>query len=196
MEVYVALAHHPVLNRAGGTVATAVTNLDIHDVARSARTYGVTGYFISTPVEQQRSLVARITDHWTTGSGGGRHPLRAEAVRLVRVVDSIEEAVDQIARQTGAAPVVIGTTARTERATKSWEVQRQALLRDAGTALLLFGTGWGLTAEALAACDVILPPIEAIAGRTGYNHLSVRSAVAIALDRLLGARTNQSESSE
>jgi len=30
--------------------------------------------------------------------------------------------------------------------------------------------------------------LEPIAGTTGYNHLSVRSAAAIILDRLLGPR--------
>jgi len=50
---------------------------------------------------------------------------------------------------------------------------------------ILFGTGWGLTQEVKESADYVLSPIE---GR-GYNHLSVRSAVAIILDRLLGDRT-------
>ncbi len=44
MDIYIGLVHHPVRNRHGETVATAVTNLDIHDIARAARTYGIRGY--------------------------------------------------------------------------------------------------------------------------------------------------------
>jgi len=50
--------------------------------------------------------------------------------------------------------------------------------------LMLFGTGWGLTQEVKDSSDHVLAPIEG----KGYNHLSVRSAVAIILDRLLGDR--------
>jgi hypothetical protein len=51
--------------------------------------------------------------------------------------------------------------------------------------LLLFGTGWGLTEELLAGVDRVLRPIQ---GNSDYNHLSVRAAVAIMLDRLFGDR--------
>jgi tRNA (guanine37-N1)-methyltransferase len=48
--------------------------------------------------------------------------------------------------------------------------------------LLLFGTGHGLAQEVLERADLALPPI-----RPGsYNHLSVRAACAIILDRLFG----------
>jgi hypothetical protein len=51
--------------------------------------------------------------------------------------------------------------------------------------LILLGTAWGLAQEVIDAGDGILPPIS---GLGNYNHLSVRSAAAIVLDRLLGAR--------
>ena len=51
--------------------------------------------------------------------------------------------------------------------------------------LFVFGTGWGLAREVLERSDYILAPIE---GVLDYNHLSVRSAAAIILDRLLGNR--------
>lgn len=44
--LYIALAHHPVLNKAGETVTTSISNLDIHDIARAAETYGVKAYYI------------------------------------------------------------------------------------------------------------------------------------------------------
>lgn len=45
-----------------------------------------------------------------------------------------------------------------------------------------FGTGWGLTNEVMDMSTYILEPIRA---KCKYNHLSVRAAVAIILDRLL-----------
>jgi hypothetical protein len=51
--------------------------------------------------------------------------------------------------------------------------------------LLIFGTAWGLSPALLETADFVLAPIE---GPTDYNHLSVRSAAAIILDRLLGDR--------
>ncbi|HLO26270.1 MAG TPA: RNA methyltransferase, partial [Geobacteraceae bacterium] len=51
--------------------------------------------------------------------------------------------------------------------------------------LLLLGTGWGLADEIFSRADFVLAPIK---GQGDYNHLSVRSAAAILLDRLLGDR--------
>ena len=51
--------------------------------------------------------------------------------------------------------------------------------------LFLFGTGWGMTEEIFDAADLVLAPIN---GCGDYNHLSVRSAVSIYLDRLFGSR--------
>jgi hypothetical protein len=51
--------------------------------------------------------------------------------------------------------------------------------------LLVFGTAWGLAEPFISEADYILEPIS---GRTDYNHLSVRSAAGIILDRLLGTR--------
>jgi hypothetical protein len=49
--------------------------------------------------------------------------------------------------------------------------------------LILLGTGWGLTETVFSQSDYVL---EAVAGDSDYNHLSVRSAAAIILDRLIG----------
>jgi len=188
MDIYIALVHHPVLNRDGDVVATAVTNLDIHDLARAARTYGVAGYFLVTPVEQQRAMVSRIAAHWQGGEGPPLHPKRADALSLVRVASTLDDVSAAIAGPDGRRPLWVGTSARRHPTTVSYPVLADRMTTEPGAALLLFGTGWGLTTQTLEACDVVLPPIEAIAGRAGYNHLSVRSAVAIILDRLLGAR--------
>ncbi len=49
--------------------------------------------------------------------------------------------------------------------------------------LIILGTGWGLTETIFSQSDYVL---EAVEGYTDYNHLSVRSAAAIILDRLMG----------
>jgi len=189
MDLYIALVHHPVLNRRGDVVTTAVTNLDIHDLARSARTYGARAYLLVTPIAEQRALVSRIADHWRGEGGRTPHPQRAAALELVRVVPDIESAIAAVTEESGRAPYVVGTSANATAAPVPYRELRDRLEGEEGAALLLFGTGWGITSAGLGACDAILPPIEAIAGRAGYNHLSVRAAVAIVLDRLVGARS-------
>ncbi len=184
-RVYCALVHHPVRARDGSTVTTAVTNLDVHDLARLARTFEVAGYFVVTPIAAQRELVERILGHWRDGGGKSRIPERAEALSRVVVVGSLEDARARIAAEEGT-PRTVATAARTTEGrepTPYGEVARM-VAADGPPLLLLFGTGHGLTDEVLAGADLLLPPI---AGRGDYNHLSVRAAAAITFDRLLGA---------
>ncbi|MRR35929.1 RNA methyltransferase, partial [bacterium] len=68
-RLYIALLHHPVLDRGGRVITSAVTNADIHDIARSAKTYGVKRFFIVTPIADQADLVRAIIGHWTHGAG-------------------------------------------------------------------------------------------------------------------------------
>ncbi len=51
----------------GQVVTTAVTNMDIHDICRAGRTYGVRGFFVVTPVKPLQKLALKIIDHWETG---------------------------------------------------------------------------------------------------------------------------------
>src|SRR6476469_1754075 len=92
-RVAVALIHHPVVDRQGAVVTTTVTNLDVHDIARSSHTFGVSDYFIVTPIAAQRELVSRIRGHWVEGSGARRIPDRKPAMEVVRIVATIEEAM-------------------------------------------------------------------------------------------------------
>jgi len=185
--LHCALVHHPVRARDGGTVTTAVTNLDVHDIARTARTYGLARYFVVTPIEAQRVLVGRILEHWRSGAGARRVPERTEALALVRIVESIDGAKAAIEAEHGAAPRVVTTAARSTGGLplRSYAEEAAELEGTDRPTLLLFGTGHGLTDETLAGADALLAPI---AGRAGYNHLSVRAAAAITLDRLLGGR--------
>lgn len=183
-RVALALVHHPVLDRAGEIVTTAITNLDLHDMARSARTYGASDLFIVHPIEAQRLLASRIQSHWVDGSGKRRIPDRAAAMDGLRIVPSIEDAYAALG---GRDAISLWTTAAAARgpAVTGWPEARPLVEASDRPILILFGTGWGLSNELVASADVRLAPIRA-RGETGYNHLSVRAACAITLDRLLG----------
>ena len=106
-RVAIALVHYPVLDGQGAVVTTAVTNLDVHDLARSARTYGCTDYFVVHPIAAQRELVERIRSHWTDGSSGKRIPDRKEALTVLRIVDSLESAVAELSGGAGRTGVEV-----------------------------------------------------------------------------------------
>jgi hypothetical protein len=185
--VYCALLHHPVRDRAGETVTTAVTNLDVHDIARSARTYGVRGYYVVTPIAVQHVLVRRIMEHWTSGAGRRRIPERHLALERCLPIASLQAAIDDITTREGRAPRLIATAARPAqgRSPTGFDEVRRELAASSDPFLILFGTGYGLVDALLVQADILLAPIEPA---SDYNHLSVRAAAAIVLDRLRGAR--------
>jgi len=180
---YIALVHWPVYNREGEAVATSVTPLDLHDLGRIALTYGAAGYYVTAPYESQRRLVEEIIYHWREGVGGEHSPQRQRALAAARVVGTVEEAFDGVAGREGAEPFVVGTTARPFAGAMAAErVMDEAAGRPV---LLLFGTGYGLAEDVLLAADATLEPIT---GAGDFNHLPVRAAIAIYLDRILGNR--------
>jgi len=182
--LYVALLHYPVYDKNHKLVATAVTNVDVHDIGRLSATYGVPKYFLVTPVEQQRALVREMLSHWLTGHGATYNPRRKQALELAVVVPSLADVVAHVQQETGKRPVTIGTGAAQRDGTVSYQQMRKLLAAWDGPAILVLGTGWGLERKFQESLDYNLAPIV---GRTGYNHLSVRSAAAIMVDRLLGA---------
>src|SRR5262245_13668688 len=184
-ELYVALLHHPVYDKNGAIVTTAVTNLDVHDISRLSRTFGVRGFYVCTPVPTLRRLVARIMRHWETGPGSTYNTTRKEALSVVRLVADLDEATADVEHEVGALPHVVATSARTGPGRIGFDALRHRLEAPDGAVLLVLGTGWGLTSEILERADAILEPI---AGTGEYNHLSVRAAAAIMLDRLRGDR--------
>lgn len=179
----IALIHHPVLNKRGEVIGSAVTNLDIHDIARAAKTYGVANYFITTPYQDQQQLVRELLDHWQTGHGASYNPARKEALSIVRLADSLDQVLGELVQQYGRRPLVVATSAHLRDKTIGYNELGQSIGRGEPV-LLLFGTAHGLTPEILTKTDATLPPIK---GGTTYNHLSVRSAVSIIIDRLLGS---------
>ncbi len=185
MRLFVALIHYPVYNRTREMVCTAITNLDVHDIARACRTYGAEGFLIVNPLERQRWLLERILRHWTEGYGGKAHPNRREAMREVRPAETLEHALRWVRDRCGSEPVTVATTARRWPGAVSFSEMKQKLAEETRPVVILFGTGWGLADEVISGANHVLEPIMAGAE---YNHLSVRSAAAVILDRLLGDR--------
>lgn len=178
-RVAVALVHHPVLDRARNVVTTAITNLDLHDIARSAHSYGLSDYFIVHPIAAQRELAERVRAHWVGGSGARRIPDRSPALELLRIVPALEDAVAAL-----GAPEVWTTSAAERGSSVGYERARERLREDGPPVLLVFGTGWGLADSIAERATLKLEPIRSPRA-DGYNHLSVRAAAAIIFDRLL-----------
>lgn len=182
----VALVHGPVLNRHGGLQTTALTNLDVHDIARSSRTYGCNAFYVVTPVEAQRVQAKAIVGFWEGDAGLKRNKDRTEAMSRVVVVVAIADAVAAETAQLGKQPLLVATSARPQGAIEYPALRTR--LAAGEDVLLLFGTGHGLAQSVLDSCDLVLAPVLGPVDDDGkdYNHLSVRSAAAIVLDRLRG----------
>jgi len=181
--IYVALIHFPVYDKNHQVVTTAITNMDIHDIARSARTYGVTAFYVIHSVTALQKLAAKIIHHWEHGYGSQYNDTRKSALALARLKGTLDETILDIERECGIKPILIATTAKEGPGRISFARLREMLRKERRPILLLLGTGWGLTEEILSQAEFVLEPIM---GRTDYNHLSVRSAAAIVFDRLLG----------
>lgn len=180
-DVYIALIHHPVVNKKGDVIASAVTNLDLHDIARAARTYGVKRYYVVNPLEDQVVLADKIVRHWAEGDGGRLNPARQEAFRLIHITRTLAEAIDHIRQESGKNLRMFATSARKDPETLSFPDMRREL-ESGDDILLLFGTAWGLSQDIMEQVNGVIEPLK---GNGDYNHLSVRSAVSIILDRLM-----------
>lgn len=181
--LYVGLVHYPIYDKNFNVIATAITNYDLHDISRSAKTYGVKKYFIIHHIPGQLDMVHKIMDFWESPVGRNYNSYRTQAFDIVDIRPSIEAAVEAVTTAEGKKPYVVTTDARTYANTISYKDLRHKREEDDTPILLLFGTGYGMTKETMEKFDFILEPIY---GAGEYNHLSVRSAVAIILDRLAG----------
>ena len=176
-----ALIHYPVYNKVGETVTSSVTTLDIHDISRASKTFAVKSFYVVTPLKTQQQLVERLIKHWMTGYGAGYNPTRKEALLSTRVANSLKEMICDLTERSGQQPLTVATGAR--RFPNSIQFHRlQEEIGSGKPVLLLFGTGWGLEKSILEEANYVLEPIEGIGE---YNHLPVRAAIAIILDRLL-----------
>ena len=181
-RVYIALVHYPAYNSRLEVVPTAFKSMDAHDISRDATTYGVRKFYLVNPVEEQRRLAGRLVDHWIEGEGKNFNETKSKAFGIISIMSTIEEAVGQIEEIEGKKPKIVATDARFSDDMTGYRALREKIFENTEPFLILFGTGWGLTLETVKAADYVLKPIS---GYTGFNHLSVRSAAAIVLDRLL-----------
>ena len=188
MRLYIGLVHYPVYNKRFDRIASAVTTVDLHDIARVGRTYEVKRFFVITPLDDQLRIAERVRQHWVEGHGARYNRHRKEALERMVLERSLESAVDTIAGMEGRPPVMVATDARgREGKDISYDGVRR-LLHDGSIVFLLFGTAWGLDEEVLVRADYLLEPVS---GSSDYNHLSVRSAAAIIIDRLVGRESMQ-----
>ena len=181
-KAYIALVHYPVYNNRLTVITTAFTNLDVHDISRAGKTYGIEKFYLVQPNPEQQRLAERVLRHWTEGEGPALNKSRAEAMEFVEIRDSLGDAVSDIEKIEGIKPRIVVTDARPRDNMVGYGELRDLMTsKDSGPFLLVFGTGWGLTEEIMQSADYALKPVS---GYTEYNHLSVRSAAAIILDRL------------
>ena len=176
-NLHVGLMHYPMRDKEGDIVATALTNMDLHDISRTCKTFNVEKFYIINPVESQRNIAKRIVKHWKEGFGSTYNENRRQAFELVDIKESLMEVIKDIEEKMGEKPLIIATTARRRKKHIDINTFFDKLQRPN----ILFGTGWGFTDDFLNSVDYILKPVEGI---EGFNHLSVRSAVAIILDRI------------
>ncbi|EPR33063.1 tRNA (guanine-N(1)-)-methyltransferase [Alkalidesulfovibrio alkalitolerans DSM 16529] len=175
----VALVHHPVLTGERKVGTTSLTNLDLHDICRVSRSYGVRAVYATTPLADQRALAESLAAHWVAGEGGRGNPDRSEALRLLRVVPDLAAVRAEMAEAFGRPPLVVATSAKGAGTVTPGRIAGRLARQPV---LLVFGTGHGLAPEVLREADETLRPIRPFAD---YNHLPVRAAVAVTLDRLL-----------
>ena len=182
--IYLGLVHYPVVDKHDKTVISSITNLDVHDIARSVKTFNLDGFFIIHPSQVLRKLIQKVCDHWSHGAGYDYNINRSEALSTILSVPSLDDSIREIEKRHGSLPRMVITSARTGPRSIEYDTFKELLPNIKEPIFLLFGTGWGIHQSVIDKSEYRLNPIW---GRGDYNHLSVRSAVAIILDRLFGS---------
>ncbi|HJM68563.1 MAG TPA: tRNA (guanosine(37)-N1)-methyltransferase TrmD [Candidatus Babeliales bacterium] len=180
---YMVLMHDQMKLKDGRVGTTSVTTMDIHDIARSSRTYGIKNFFISTPLTDQRTIVQTLLDFWQSKEGIHYNSHRHQAISRVALTESFEDTIKRIEEKEGKRPIVIATSAQQHELPVLSYSDQQKVWEQSRPVLILLGTAYGMSDAILEQCDYMLAPIE---GFTDFNHLAVRSAAGIILDRWLG----------
>ena len=155
-------------------------------ISRDRRaTFGLAGTIAVSPIEAQRDKIDGICATWRQLAASEIGDHRNHALETLESSASLEAAIERIGEAEGNTPLVVATSAQRSTQTVSDLQLRAKLALKNQPVALVFGTGWGLAPDALALADLVLDPILGI---RDFNHLSVRSAVAIILDRLFGVR--------
>lgn len=113
-NLYLALLHHPVLLKHKISGTSSLTNLDVHDIARISRTYGLGGFF-GRHAAGDTPPAERASDPLDRGQRSGvQSGSASRSSRLVRPATSLADIVETLTESCGMAPLVIGTSARPE----------------------------------------------------------------------------------
>jgi tRNA (guanine37-N1)-methyltransferase len=185
---YVVLMHADVVVRDGNKVGnTSITSIDLHDISRSGATYGIKNFFVLSELEDQHLIMKTFLSFWQSEEGRDYNQTRYDAVKRLVPVRTLDEIIDIIRKQDGAAPLLVATSAQNAdiKTPRIGYDDQKIVWKENRPVLFILGTGQGLSIQFLEKCDYILAPIE---GLPKYNHLSVRSAAAIIFDRWLGLR--------
>jgi len=182
-DLNIVLLHDGMVDKHQHPITASLTLIDLPDIARSARTYGVSTFSVAHSSAAMRKLTRTIKAHWDEGYGSTYNPNRKEALDIARIVASLDDVIAEIDQRTGQLPMLVATSARDGGKRVKFSELREQLKSDTRPYLLMLGTGWGMSEELLQRADMFLEPIH---GPTDFNHLSVRSACAIMLDRLVG----------
>lgn len=181
---YAILMHDQVLLEGGREGTSSVTSLDIHDIARSACTYGIKKYFIVTPLLDQQKITRKLLEFWQTEIGQDYNPQRYVALAAVMLVSTLDEAIAEIIALEDKEPILMATSAQPYEGIPSVTYyDQEKVWSHKQPVAFLFGTARGLAPSVLNRCTYMLGPIE---GFSTFNHLSVRSAAAIVFDRWFG----------
>lgn len=177
MSFYLGLLHYPVYNRRGEIIVSAITNLDLHDLARLAKTYGARRFYVINPLADQQALAKSICRHWVSGYGAQYNKDRKEAMSLISVVPALEASMAEIKDMEGEIPILMVTDAGKDKGKRvDYKLAREIVASNRVVMIL-----WGMAEGLIRRADYLLEPIF---GVSNYNHLSVRAAAAITLDRL------------
>jgi hypothetical protein len=178
-NVTLVLLHNNIINKHGNVVETSITNIDIHDIARTCRTYSLNEYAIVTRLQSQKRLLDEVLAYWIEGKGGSVNADRKSALEIITHYDDI----NSIIKRHENCSIIITDAKRHERNISYCNMKDIIQKQQDRHFLLVFGTGWGLDSLITARSEYVLEPIEP---DSSYNHLSVRSACAIICDRLFG----------
>lgn len=180
----VILLHDKMHNKEGKIVTTSLTMIDLHDIARSSTTYNINTFYVAHPASALRKLARTLKSHWESGHGSTYNPNRKEALDSVKIVNDLDEAILDLELTYKKFPKLIATSAHQGSDRLAYQDCKKIVSDNTNQPyLLMLGTGWGMSQELLDRADYFLAPIN---GPLEYNHLSVRSACAIMLDRLFG----------
>ncbi len=182
---YCALLHNDVVLKDGSVGQSTITSIDIHDIARSSKTYGIKEYFLVTRLAAQSQLAENFLDFWKDDEAACLNRSRAEVLAFVTVKKEIEDCIEHIKKIEGMSPILVVTSSRREIPHEHMITfhDQGKLWREKRPILFIFGTSHGISPEVMNSCDFRLIPLE---GLEEFNFLSVRSAVGIVLDRWLG----------